>query len=429
MEYKEFVKRVVDGSLIVAPTDTYFLSVGNDDMPIVTLVTIGSNYTPPSVGKSHRIIHISLGEASVLIVHREPLAFSMQVYNIPLGFNPSIIGRFYWFIPQYYDHTSYFTRCRFRGLKELCVIPRDLLDAVQIDEKYLLNPFQIHGYHGEGMRTNINNIRSYLSLDGETMDNTKTYLGLELEVCGYSEETLNQIDALMAEPSNKDLFDHFDVSHDASLIHHGAEFVSLPMSYNYIMAHRDMFDKIYDCVNRLGWTSGRGSMHIHFDYHFIKQLLMGNGYKLLNFVWDNLAEHSRKINYIVGRVGNSWCAFRSLESSDISDIKRDHSRWLCNTGRTIEIRRYGANLNTDDLFLKINFTMEIFERIMSFRTLPSSYMEVATNVLLSIINKYYLQKIDLVENFKQVAEEDNEWDDMFDWWDESTAVRNKRKEE
>lgn len=422
MLYSEFVRKIYKGELIVNRGDIYYLT-NSRGHPDIRLVKIGVDYPEPPPGGYHQIHNIVFGKHEFLVIHRT--SFFIQKYCF-YDDDPD----YYWFTPEDVK-SNYYSTCRLRGDRYIRVYPNELLEIINFDETMKMNPFQIQGYHASGMRTNIDRVRSsdFLKLEDEPYGEIDTFLGLELELCGYSDQSMYDVDDFMAEPVNKDVFEHFDGSEDASLSGEGLELVSLPMTYNYILSKREMFDKIYTLVNDKNLTNKCGSMHIHFDTSFMSKVVMGNGYKLLNFVWDNLAKHKNKLNYIVGREGNSWCAFAPLYSPNLNTINRNHNRWVCNTGRTIEIRRYGSNFNTDDLFLKINFTMDIFKKVMELNKLPDADLELGYIILRQIIDNYYLQKVKIIEDFKKVSNDKNFWANMFRWWDELPEDREARKEE
>lgn len=398
MDYLEFIEKLNTGGM---GDNLVFRVSRSSGTTTFEPIVLGKDYIP-NIGSYDNAATFQWGQKYVILIGR----------NIDLNhFRFDTTDNYSWLVSA--SRNDEIARYRFPWSRSIMVYPEKMVKILGYD-KVALNPFQIHGYHASGMRTNVGNVatRDLLFSPKDTTFELDTMLGFEIETCGLTSDALAVIDDFFCDRANFDVFSHFDVSHDSSLNGRGAELVSLPMSYNYLMDNRAIFDKVYKWMLSSGLNQRGSSMHIHFDRRFINNLVRDGGQKYLNYVWSNGNNLTRLVDIIVGRKETDYCKYRPIESGGGIPVYHHHN-WISATDRTVEIRRYGANLNTDDLLLKLDFTMDIFKTINLIKTKDLPLTE-ARKLLTIMVQKYYLKKLNLIKEL--VYSQDIDYSGIFEWW-------------
>lgn len=260
-------------------------------------------------------------------------------------------------------------RMRLKGSPNVQIYPTAFIDRLNL-RATALNPFEVHDYHGSGMRTNEGrvNVRDFKTVGAEprVAGGDFCFYGLELEIGG--EDYLDKIDSFFANPQNKDVFDMFDASNDSSLHDEGLELVSLPMSMEYIVSQKAVFEKLYAFVNDSRLTD-QGSMHVHVDTKYLVSGDINFISLMLQTLWSGRISSAtgsmlnfgnmHRIDVICGRTENGYCAM----NNPLTRICRDHRNWLSGNDRTVEFRRFSANLNAEDMMNKLHFLTDTINAI------------------------------------------------------------------
>ena len=403
MTVADFNQQLMDGTLKEGVI--YAIKTGSRG------ITIAPWDTPDS--RRHNIIALTSGDKRYLILDDNNCA---QNYTVDQGATVGYVR----------DENEEVESVVFAWNRQSANLPVKLIEQQKLDDK-LLNNFRVYGYHDYNMRTNKGSVRddNFKRLSDEPTGRFFTYLGLELEVCGLNHDS--KIRNLMEKRSNKDLYQSFDVSTDGSLNGNGLEFVSVPMSLAYLKANRAIFDKFYQWVDSEGMTFRGASMHIHFDRRMFERtaFLDTSSFELSK---RNLADRLitnafkgsygglERVNILLGRAETNYCSTRNSFRQCVNNGS-DHSAWITSSDKTIEFRRYGANLNFDDLLNKAEFTLQLVKIIDA---------GVRDNVLVRLIEKkiemliwdFYIRKLRIVLAHRKVAHSD--YSGIFVWWGEMT---------
>ena len=306
-------------------------------------------------------------------------------------------------------------------------LPIELVEALGVRD-YIIRPFVIHEYHGRRMRTNVSRVstENFKKLADQVEDEDFTYIGLELEFMhiGVDDDddcenlAYDAFERLFTARENEDVYDHFDVSNDSSLEGLGYEMVGLPMTPEYIMSNKDMFDRIFDHMVSNNMVGG-GSTHMHIDRKFVcgenDTHLNGMSYFLSALWWSknilasdsqwdyaldgqsDTITHGMMINAIVGRAPTAYCNNnRTLKQSAL--IGADHYNWLTVKERTIEFRRPSISMSASDLFNKVEFITNTIGTIK--HALIDNTDEVIIRKLLRLaVNHHFLNKLLIIKEF------------------------------
>lgn len=261
--------------------------------------------------------------------------------------------------------------------------------------------WHINYYHDENMRTNVGNVsnNNYKALDYETPDQRKDYIGLELEFAHDGTKSYNRGMYQYARHSftklmraHADMRDHFDLSNDSSLNDCGAEMVSLPMTYHYIMSKNDMFETIFNTMREDDMLS-TGGFHIHFGRRLIDELLYdfaGSGGVYSDYnerlgtieaLFDNLLYDVKSIDNgtnggrgtfetlstcILGREANPYCEKNTNFYPMWNDARRSHRNWLSVNDITFEFRTPSIPFSAADFYNKLHFIAHGIEIIRDY---------------------------------------------------------------
>ena len=258
----------------------------------------------------------------------------------------------------------------------------------------------INSYHSSSMRTNVGSVRdfNYKALDGEVSDIYRDYIGLELEFAHdgskyYQGSNYNYARSSFTELMTKDedIFKHFDLSNDSSLNECGAEMVSLPMTYKYLLSKRDMFTTIFDTMREDDMLS-LGGFHVHFGRKLIDDLLYdysefvyfpnrADRLNVIEALFDNLLYDAKTIDNgtnggrgtfetlstcILGREANPYCEKNTNFVPVWSNNNRSHRNWLSVNDVTFEFRTPSIPFSADDFYNKLHFLVGGIEIIRDY---------------------------------------------------------------
>lgn len=310
--------------------------------------------------------------------------------------------------------------CRFDYVStSLQEYPTTLIDIFGLRSK-LLNPFVIHSYHGDAMRTNVGNASMFLRLPSENRYAPYfTYLGLELEVCG--ERAQEKVTKIMADPANKDIFEHFDISEDGSIRGFGYEFVSLPLTRAYLEANRPMFKKLYQLLHKHELIKSGSSTHIHYDHSLLANLHDNALSELTRLLWGSANPTiQNKINIIYGREPTRFCGRTTRLVNPSRSRPRDHYNWVSYDAHSFEIRSYGANLDENDLINKIDFTLTAIKLITEMyngKSQPTdANQEILSKRMPLLVEQFYLNKLKIQRDLLVATNSSIDFTGIYRWW-------------
>ena len=401
MNYTEFVKGITDGTIT---SETPYVYLPND-----TFVPL-SEYNLLQVA-TYRIMPFRWGKKEVpLITKGEVNDFTFTI------------------LAGTYTHVSY-SRVAFSGPMrfsmrqgDLGVYPLPLIDVLGLQER-ALNPFRYHSYHSSNMRTNVGGSTTFHRLPTEDRTNPSfTYLGLELEVCGS--DYIDKIHRIFCPRSNKDIFDHFDVSEDGSIRGYGLELVSLPMSRGYMEENRPLFKKLYNLLNENRLMGEGSSMHIHFDHRLLTSLDRST-LAALTRCFRGAYSSGSEIDIIAGRYPTTYCQLNRELCNPRESRPRDHHSWVSYDNRTFEIRIYGANLNEDDLFNKIDFTLAAINLATKLQDSGSirsvAQKDIVKTQFALLIDQYCLNKLKIQKDVLLSTRGEIDFSDVYFLWTDDVA--------
>lgn len=401
MNYAEFVKGITDGTIT---SNTPYVYLQND-----TFIPL-SEYNLLRA-ETYRIMVFRWGNKEV------PLITSGAIEDFTF---PILTGA-YTYVS--YSRFAYSNPMRFSmAPRDLGVYPLPLIDILGLQER-ALNPFRYYSYHSSEMRTNVGRITKFHHLPTE--DRTQpsfTYLGLELEVCGS--DYINKIHRIFCPRQNKDIFDHFDVSEDGSIRGYGLELVSLPMSRAYMEENRPLFKKLYNLLNENELMGEGSSMHIHFDHRLLTSLDKMT-LAALTRCFRGGYNDGDEINVIAGRHPTTFCQLNRELCNPRDSQPRDHHSWVSYDNRTFEIRIYGANLNEDDLFNKIDFTLAAINLATKLQNSGSirsaAQKDIVKTQFALLIDQYCLNKLKIQKDVLLKTRGEIDFSDVYFLWTDDVA--------
>lgn len=401
MNYAEFVKGIIDGTITSKTPYVY--------LPNNTFIPL-SDYDLLQVA-TYRIMPFRWGKKEVHLIINGTIEYSTF----------TILTGTYTYVS--YSRVAYSDPMRFSMLPaDLNVYPLPLINILGLQER-ALNPFRYHSYHSSEMRTNVGGLTDFRHLPTE--DRTKpsfTYLGLELEVCGS--DYINKIHRIFCPRENKDIFDHFDVSEDGSIRGYGLELVSLPMSRGYMEENRPLFKKLYNLLNENQLMGEGSSMHIHFDHRLLTSL---DRFTLatLTRCFRGGYSNGNEIDIIAGRYPTTYCQMNRELWNPRESRPRDHHGWVSYDNRTFEIRIYGANLNEDDLFNKIDFTLAAINLATKLQDSGSirsaTQKDIVKTQFALLIDQYCLNKLKIQKDVLLSTKGEIDFSDVYFLWTNDVA--------
>jgi hypothetical protein len=210
----------------------------------------------------------------------------------------------------------------------------------------------------------------FLDFISHNDDNTKLFLGIELEIELVSNMTSSEVGyernyvykrSIIAKEIMKN-FPMLYVKHDGSL-RCGIEIVSSPMTYNFIIKEEETFLKLFDYTKSINLKArATCGMHIHLSRCSFTQAHLLKFIKIVNENFEFIRTFTRRTRSSLQRFADvRQKNYKDIISSLRQNISRKYSSVNFGNKDTVELRIFKGVDKFDDFIRNIEFTKSLYD--------------------------------------------------------------------